>query len=132
WLDPYSKPPEFANNMHYDGVVGQADEQNDIISAFLFGADGYNQQQQRIALDARKGGTRSINKLASDAIQKDPALYADPVNLQALIEDLTDQVMRADHGSGPISTVYYRSVLRLVRDRLVVVGQRGGQRVVLS
>src|SRR5690606_17280317 len=120
---------QFANNVYYDGVLGEneQDEAQDIISAFLFRAGGYNQRGSRIALDARKNGRRAVKKLQRDAIRVNADLLNDVSKLQELIQSIVDQVMVADHGDGEgIDQTDYRAIVRLVRDRLVVTGVRNG------
>ncbi|WZB39187.1 hypothetical protein SEA_JORDANFARM_33 [Microbacterium phage JordanFarm] len=118
---PADKPasPEWANNIHFDGTLGETDIASSLYTALTLQTDGLVQRLQRAALDAIKG-FRAIftSPQPKDQDEKDPA------DLNTVIHNMVRKVMMTQIGSKyylPTST--YRAVYRMMRDHVVVVGE---------
>ncbi|QJD52938.1 hypothetical protein SEA_PHEDRO_31 [Microbacterium phage Phedro] len=118
---PADKPadPKWANNMHFDGTLGETDVASSLYSALSLQTDGLVQRLQRAALDAIKG----YRAIFSQPQPKDQD-EKDVNNLNLVIHEMTKKVLMTQIGSKyylPIST--YRAIYRMMRDHLVVVGE---------
>ena len=118
---PADKPAEeqWANNIHFDGTLGETDIASSLYSALILQTDGLVQRLQRAALDAIKG-FRAIFTHPHSKSQD----VKDPTDLNLVIHEMVKQVLMTQIGDKyylPIST--YRALYRMMRDHIVVVGE---------
>lgn len=128
---PADKPAEreWANNVHFDGTLGQADSESNLYDALLTGTMGIAQALQRFALESVKGSVAIFT-------QRFPRGFdiKDPEKLGDLIHDMAKTVMMTQIGKEYfMPNNVYRAVYRMIRDRLVVMGEdQDGNTVTLS
>lgn len=126
---PADKQVNWANNIHFDGTLGQTDTSTSIYAALLAGVDGLVQRLERAALDAIKGSLAIFTTAHPRGFDG-----KDPNQLLDLLYDITADVMRTPMGEDYLfPNNAYKGVFRLVRDRLLVTGQDAeGNKVTLS
>ncbi|QNN98079.1 hypothetical protein SEA_FEDE_31 [Microbacterium phage Fede] len=128
---PADKPaePQWANNLHFDGTLSATDSASSLYSALQLDTAGLVQQLQRAALDAIKGYRAIFTHPHPKDIDEKNAL-----DLNSTIHEMVKKVLMTQMGDKyylPIST--YRSIYRMMRDHLVVVGtDTDGQQQILS
>src|SRR5690606_29472120 len=93
---PQDKPadPNGANNIYFDGVIGQLDASTSLYAALLTGNDGLVQRLQRAALDSIKGSLAIFTSAHPRSFDS-----KDPHALSKLIADITREAMHTQIGA---------------------------------